>query len=480
MAKTPNLQLAKERYMNEIEIVGAKIPVVTTGELIEPVLRRYAVAPLDPKIQGLILADIKGSIESDDPARMRAFLSQDESRWIGTLQWAFFQRFSGQDYLLRYEEWLEVKCTLILGILRQTREDDFVIQHLLNYEDFCIEVLNFPFKRGAQFLIKIYELRGIDFFLFHYMGGQTDAHKDAALFDSARTVVRALKEVERVAEAERVERDIAEREKRSIDIQESFIGPDYDPSSNLRDKLRIASEKFWVDYLSVPVWKALLAESRSELTDAFSTEYLLKSQILTNWSNVSLLLCKVVEREVSRVLFKPWREIFSLLDWIEPGDLPKSDIKRRQSRIQTLRMLKGIANNTGMAPTLGQLVFVARFWNDEIMDSVTDKFFRLRAEAKSLLPDADACVAEVASILTQPIVNGGVGASITDIRNSAAHPRAEEEDQDWVKFSESLHEVLGRPPRTLLKLLCCRMAPMRNAQQGAASDGNSATLHSRR
>lgn len=169
--------------MKEINVDGGKIPIFTTEELIQPVLRHYNVGALDPRIQDLILSDIIESVESNDLDRMRMFLSSDESRWICTLQSAFFQHFPGREFLRRYEEWITAKCSLLLAILRQTREDDYAIQHLLNYEDFCIDVSSWPFRKGAQFLIQVYELRGIDFFLFHYMGGQTDAHKDAALFD---------------------------------------------------------------------------------------------------------------------------------------------------------------------------------------------------------------------------------------------------------------------------------------------------------
>jgi|GEM_PF-1376123 len=450
--------------MKEIEVDGVKIPIFTTKELIQPVLLRYAVDALDSRIQDLILSDINGSVESNDFTRMRMFLSSDESYWISTLQSTFFQIFPGQKPLSRYDEWVEEKCALLLAILRKTREDDGVIQHVLNYEDFCIEVLNWPFKKGAQFLVEIYELRGIDFFLFHYMGGQTDAHNDAALFDGARTVVRALKDVERSAESGKVKRDIDERQKRIVEIQESFVGPDYDPSSNLAAKLKIASEKFWADYLSIPVWKGLLPESRSELTDAFSTEYLLKSQILNNWSNVSLLLCKVVEREVSLVLFVPWRPFLTSIDWTEPDGLTKSEAKRVQARIQTLRMLKSVAKSPSIAPTLGQLVFIAKFWNDEVMDSITNLFVEIRKEATKRLADVDSCIKELSAILTEPIANGE-SLSITDIRNSAAHPRSDG-DLDWVLFSESLHQILGRPPKALIELLCIRMTPITQAQSG--------------
>lgn len=132
-------------------------------------------------------------------------------------------------------------------------------------------------------------------------------------------------------------------------------------------------------------------------------------------------------------------------------------------------MLKSIATKPALSPTLGQLVFIAKFWNDKLMDSLTNYFIRVRGEASSCLPNVDEYVEQVGMILTEPVVNGNEKKSITDIRNSAAHPRSDS-DLDWESFSATLREVLGRPPRTLLRLLCVDMAALTNAQQGAGGN----------
>ncbi|RKT44877.1 hypothetical protein BDD21_2281 [Thiocapsa rosea] len=153
------------------EISG--IPIVQLADVIKPVLDRYGRPANDLAIRNDILADIRRALVSGDKDRIRLFLSQDEAYWIGTLQWAYFQRFEGVNPLEGYKDWARAKCDLLLAIASRTREDDGIIQHLLNYEDFHVEVLPFPF--GPSFIVRLYEMRGLDFFLFHYMGGETSA-----------------------------------------------------------------------------------------------------------------------------------------------------------------------------------------------------------------------------------------------------------------------------------------------------------------
>jgi len=439
------------------------IPMYTTQEIIAPVLRRLGLQALDPSIRDRIVSDIMETITERKLSSMRGFLSQDESRWISTLQSAYFQPFPGVPPLDRYMEWVDAKCGLLLAILRGTREDDYVIQHLLNYEDFCIEVLDWHYKNGAEFLVTIYELRGIDFFLYHYMGGETDAHKDAALFNGATTVVKALRQVERKSEADHLEKDIEARKAKIKDILKHFSGPEYNPAHDLAGRLRIASEKFWSDYLGVPVWRALLPESRSELADAFSTEYLLKCQVLTNWSNVTLMLCKVIEREVAHAIFHPWRDKFLDLSWTSPKGLTGKEAKRVESRLLTLRVLKGAAKDQTHAPTLGQLVFVAKFWKDDLMDGLSSVFIEVRRRAESRLPEISQHMELLASMLSKPVIEGSSRVTIPDIRNCSAHPRTDLQLQ-WIEVTEALKQALGRPPMELLKLVAITIgSPFKSA-----------------
>ncbi|MBM3396617.1 MAG: hypothetical protein FJY37_18710 [Betaproteobacteria bacterium] len=178
-------------------------------EVIKPVLDRLGRRPNDPEVREDILRELHAAVGSGDLLQQRKFLSDNQAWWIGNLQWAFFQQFPNQEPLDRCGDWVKAKCSLLLAVLRATSEDDYVIQHILNYEDFAIEVM--PFEGGPGFVCAVFELRGLDFFLFHYMGGETDAHRDPALFDGAKRVATALEILGRKAESDHVVSEIETR-----------------------------------------------------------------------------------------------------------------------------------------------------------------------------------------------------------------------------------------------------------------------------
>jgi len=452
------------------------IPVVRMADLIKPVLDRYGRSANDLSIRADILADIRRALVSGDIDAIRLFLSQDEAYWIGTLQWAYFQRFEGADPLDGYEDWARTKSDLLLAVASETREDDGIIQHLLNYEDFHIEVLPFPF--GPSFIVRLYEMRGLDFFLFHYMGAETSAHDDGVLFDHATSVAKSLTKLGRTAEAALVERELEARKDRLAAIPRDFIGPEYDPSANLIALIRIAGEKFWSDYLTSEVWTKVDRQSASELVDAFSTEYLLKQQVLLTWGTVALALCKVVERETARAIFIPWKECIQMAEWTPPQAESEKARKRIESRLMTFKTLQSCSSGKGHPPTLGQLVFIAKFWNDAMMDRCTHLFKNIRTRAQRASPDFSDRVAKLASVLEQPFKIDGVALTIPEARNRSAHPR-EVEDVGWTSFINQLRETLGKPPVELLKLVVELTVSGNAAQQGAALDADSAALHQR-
>lgn len=443
------------------------IPIVSMAEIIKPVLARYGRAPNDSAIRGDILSDLRAAISSGDLDLLRCFLSQEESFWIGHLQWAYFQRFEGIGPLDGYEDWARTKCDLLSAIARRTREDDGIIQHLVNYEDFHVEIFPFPF--GPSFIVELYELRGLDFFLFHYMGGETSAHEDRALFDHAESVIKSLTKLGRTIEAKSVERELEARKERLIEIQRDFRGPQYDPSTNLLARIRIAGERFWSDYLMPTVWTGVDTQSATELVDAFSTEYLLKQEVLSTWSTVALALCKVIEREAARAIFTPWKQHFRTAVWTPPEAASKKALKRLESRLMTFKTLQTCSSDKGHSPTLGQLVFVAKFWNDPLMDQCTDLFKNIRAHANRISPDFSQRVAKLAEAVQQPLTIDGAAMTIADARNRSAHPR-EDEDVDWALFIHHLKEALGRPPPQLLKLVVELTVSANAVQQGAPAD----------
>lgn len=447
------------------------IPIYRMADVIKPVLVRYGRSANDPAVRANVLSDIRYAISSGDLPTLRRFLSQEESFWIGNLRWAYFQRFEGIDPLDGYEDWARAKCDLLTTIASKTREEDWIIQHLVNYEDFHVEVL--PFDFGPSFIVGLYELRGLDFFLFHYMDGETPAHEDHALFDHAECVGEALKKLGRTTEGITVERDLASRKQRLIEIQRDFQGPGYDPSFNLFARIRIVSERFWSDYLTPDVWTKVDRQSATELVDAFSTEYLIKQEILSTWSTVALVLCKVVERETAKAIFVPWKQYFGTAVWTPPQAASEKAKKRIESRLATFKTLHSCASNRGHSPTLGQLLFVAKFWNDPLMDQCTDTFRNIRDIVNLTSPGFSERVARLAYLLEQPLTTNSAAMTIPDARNRSAHPR-EDEKVDWTSFIDHLKEMLGRPPAELLKLVVGLAASGNAAQPVGPPDSPSA------
>lgn len=452
------------------------IPVFRMADVIKPVLDRYGRSANDPSIRADILADIRRALATGDIDTIRLFLSQDEAHWIGALQWTYFQPFKGLDPLDGYEDWARTKCDLLLSVASETREDDVIIQHLLNYEDFHIEVLPFPF--GPSFIVRLYEMRGLDFFLFHYMGGETSAHEDGVLFEHATSVAKSLTKLGRIAEAALIERELDARKERLAAIQRDFRGPEYDPSANFIARMRIAGERFWSDYLTPEVWTRIDQQSTSELVDAFSTEYLLKHEVLSTWSTVALAFCKVVEREAARAIFTPWKLHFQMAAWTAPQAESEKARKRIESRLMTFKTLQSCSSEKGHPPTLGQLVFIAKFWNDALMDRCTDLFEKVRAQANRASSDFSDRVAKLVRALEQPLKIDGAALTIPEARNRSAHPQ-EDEELNWTSFIDQMKEALGKPPVELLKLVVELTDLAKTAQQGAALDADSAALHQR-
>ena len=443
------------------------IPIIHMAEVIQPVLVRYGRTANDTEVRTDILSDLRRAISSSDLQSLRRFLSQEESFWIGNLQWAYFQRFEGIGPLDGYEDWARAKCDLLAAIASSTREDDWIIQHLVNYEDFHVEV--FPFHFGPSFIVGLYELRGLDFFLLHYMGKETPAHEDDALFDHAKSVSKALSRLGRTAEAKAVERELESRKLRLVEIQREFQGPEYDPSTNLFGRIRIVSERFWSDYLTPDVWTKVDRQSAAELADAFSTEYLLKQEVLSTWSTVALALCKVVERETARAIFVPWKQRFRAAVWKAPEAVSEKARKRLESRLMTFKTLQSCSADRGHSPTLGQLLFVAKFWNDPLMDQCTDLFKNIRDQTNLASPGFSDEVARLVRVFEQPLTTNSAAMTIPDARNRSAHPR-EDEDVEWTSFIDSIKEMLGQPPAELLKLLVGLSASSNAAQPGSQPD----------
>jgi hypothetical protein len=240
-------------------------------------------------------------------------------------------------------------------------------------------------------------------------------------------------------------------------------------SANLIARIRIAGERFWSDYLTPEVWVRVDRQSASELVDAFSTEYLLRQHVLSTWSTVALALCKVVEREIARAIFVPWKRHFHAATWVPPRAESEKSRKRLESRAMTFKTLQSCSGEKGHSPTLGQLLFIAKFWNDPLMEQCTEVFRSIRAQASRVRPTFSDDIVRLVRLLEQPFTMNESVVNIPDARNRSAHPR-EDDEIDWNVFIGHIKDTLGKPPAELLKLLVSLTAASNAAQQGAPGD----------
>ncbi len=443
------LKNIKDPLMDYIEVDGHRIPVVSMAEVVKPVFEYFERSPGDEGVKADILRALRQAIESGDVQEMRRFLSDDPALWLGTLQDAYF--FKDRQPLSGYPEWAKAKCDLLVEVVRRTRDDDGIIQHILNYEDFHVEVMPFPF--GPRFVVEIYDQRGLDFFLFHYMGGETDAHSDEALFEHASCVATALGSIGRQEEAKDVSAQLRARRQRLEAIAREFEAPNSHADAPALNCLRIRGERFWFDYLSEPVWRALAEQSRRELLDVFATEYLLRAEVLTTWSSAALILCKVLEREAVETFFSRWKTNFAEGEFVPPSSSSKRLQRRIDSRRVTFDVLHRAARGQAAPPTLGQLVFLTSFWDDDVMDSCTPVFSDIRLKAEQFDPEHSKHVQRLTGLLKEPLSPAGqIEVSVVQLRNESAHPQPDQ-SADWEHHVAWLKQALGEPPRQILRLV---------------------------
>lgn len=349
-----------------------------------------------------------------------------------------------------YSKWLSAQGKYILSILKKSKEEDGAIQHWLNYEDFIIELSTT--KNGCTILCDIYDLKGLDFFLFHYMGGQTDALRDNAMFENAKNIIKALSVLQRNDESIFVKEEIEKRRKNIIKISKKFIGSkEQEPNFDfVLEKLRLNAERFWNEYLSNNVWVKIHSTSRENLIDAFVTEALIENNILKIWSNVVLAFAKVIEKELSITLFNQFINIIKESKFNIPENTSQSKLKKVKKRKMTFDMIYKCTQEPIHPPTLGQLVFVGKYWNDEIMDECTTLFAKCRKDINDKHWKGNQEIYNIVTIIEQNESNKEDSANIIDLRNSSAHP-GKENLYDWRKYTIWFKNAIGKPPKMILK-----------------------------
>ncbi len=434
---------------------------IQLDDLADDARRRLGLKPGDPGLFRALL-DFMHSLEhttnlTDITVHLH---DEDDPLCIWRLKWPFIyclrEKYlissdSNGNFSPEYAEWEESFGRILFNIAKLTRDYDPWIQHILNFEDFLFHELQ-HFDGGRRIVCDFYDIRGVDFFLIHYFGGQTTAVADTALFENARLVPKCLRASGRDEEAGLVEREIDDREKRMREIISEYAQPQAISLSGTLDGLRLLAERFWVDYLSTEVWALCSDTSRQDMVDAFVAEYMLKNGVLKGWSQTVLSLCKVIEREMASVFFLPWIEHISLASFNMPENLSRSQAKRVRSRQITFQVLQSCSRRPSHPPTLGQLLFVGKFWCDNLMDQCTNLFCEMRKIADQSDSGFSNMVAQFVKLCDETHEVDGKHSTVMELRNAAAHP-GRESDFTWPEYVSWLKDFLGKPPREALRLL---------------------------
>jgi hypothetical protein len=326
-------------------------------------------------------------------------------------------------------------------ILTKTRVYDDTIKYFLTYSD-LIYYINLS-SHGKKIIVDIYLNRGIDFFLSYKISDkQYKATEYPQYFEYAEFIHEALVFVQRLEEAEHVSNEITKRKEGIKEITEIFSA---NKPENTFEELRLHSERFWFEYLGEKVFTKLGKESKNELIDSIVTELLIEKKVLTNFSQVALAFCKVIERELNESLFQPYIRDYenSSIRTIEPN-LPNKQRTKLENRLNTISIIKKCVKNNHQL-TFGQIVFLMRFWDDQLINEYSNLFQLIRTRRT----DYNKLSQSIRELLEYFELKD-IGLTLTDIRNSSAHPTVDR-NINWVDCVKWIKQMLGEPPKEILK-----------------------------
>jgi hypothetical protein len=326
-------------------------------------------------------------------------------------------------------------------ILSKTRDYDEIIKYFLTYSD-LLYYLKLS-SSGKKILIDIYFKRGIDFFLtYNISGNQYKASEYPHYFHYSEYISEALLQCKRFEESEYVRNEIEKRKLGLKEISDSFSPDNPDKSF---EALRLHSERFWFDYLGEDVFSKLKNESKNELIDSIVTEVLIEKRVLTNFSQVALAFCKVIERELNESLFQPYIEEYRNCTFrITEPNISKNQRNKIEVRLNTINVIKKCVKS-GQQLTFGQIVFLLRFWNDPLINDYSDLFLLIKQRISNF-----ADITQAIDNLIGYFELNDIGLTLTDIRNSSAHPTTDK-DINWSECVKWIKQMLGEPPKEILK-----------------------------
>ncbi|HOL20422.1 MAG TPA: hypothetical protein PK813_09305, partial [Candidatus Hydrogenedens sp.] len=124
----------------------------------------------------------------------------------------------------------------------------------------------------------------------------------------------------------------------------------------------------------------------------------------------------------------------------------------------TVKILKKCSINSKYRPTLGQLIYLMKYLNDEKIDIYTDLFIKIRNKLKEINPNYYEILSNIVEILEKEYTTEERSLNILNLRNASAHP-GKEKTINWNKYITWLKDVISQPPQYLLRYLVFQLRP---------------------
>lgn len=403
---------------------GVKIPVYTREESLTCVYESFELSYNDPQIVVKAIENLKQLQKQQNTPREL----QMEVLTFLDLWWAV----AGHKEPIRYYDWVCTYSQFFLYAMQNAYSlVEGHIKYLLLGEQLLEEMISVV--PGSNVVAQIFDERGLDFFLSYYFCGEVQ--EEALLDYSGVLLCRAMKRIGRVEEAEQI----------SLEIENRANGLRNARRDGVLDNLRLEGERAWFQYLGVDNWHMLSDKARIELVDAYSMQKMIEYRVLKMWAPVVLAITKVAEAELNHAIIEPWREVFASSEFQVVEISSKKQEKKIERRRQLFSYVKK-AVTTGPELTLGQIQVFLENFDDDLMDSCTDAFIRIRLVLGNLLPEFQETLTRIKTCFLARESE----MSIVDLRNASAHPRPDSANIDWGTSVLWLRQLLGTPPLELL------------------------------
>lgn len=402
---------------------GVKIPIYTREESLTCVYKSFELNYNDPQIVVKAIENLKQlQKQQNTPRELQMEVLTFRDLWAAV---------AGHMESIRYYDWIGTYSQFFLYAMQNAY--DFVeghIKYLLLGEQLLEEMISVV--PGLNVVAQIFDERGLDFFLSYYFCG---AVNDEVLLEySGDRLCRAMKRLGRVEEAEQI----------SLEIENRANGLRNARRDGVLDNLRLEGERAWFQYLEVDNWYMLSDKARIELVDAYSMQRMIEYRVLKMWAPVVLAITKVAEAELNHAIVEPWREFFASSEFQAVEFSSKKQEKKIERRRQLFNSVKKAAT-TGPELTLGQIQVLLENFDDDLMDSCTDVFIRIRLVLGKLLPEFQ----EIVNRIKTCFLARESEMNIVDLRNASAHPRPDSVSIDWENSVVWLRQLLGTPPLEL-------------------------------